>query len=161
VLAPLYEHGGELHAVFTKRPQSLRRHAGQISFPGGQADSDDADLVATALREAEEEIGLQPSAVSVLGALTPVSVPVSGFAIYPFVGLIQRPGQWRIAESEVEAVLERSLAELAGSYKRETLTRGGHTIETDTFTFAGQVIWGATARILTDLLTRMGLLEVA
>jgi 8-oxo-dGTP pyrophosphatase MutT (NUDIX family) len=161
VLAPIFEHESDLLAVFTKRPESLRRHAGQISFPGGQAEGDDPDLVATALREAEEEIGLQPSAVSVIGALTPVAVAVSGFAIYPFVALIEPPARWRRSADEVEAVLELSLTALASSYRRQTFTREGHIIETDTFAAHDQVIWGATARILADLLRRIALLEAA
>ena len=88
MLAPLFERDGELHAVFTKRRSDLRLHAGQISFPGGRRDRGDADLVATALRESHEEIGLDPAAVTVLGALSPTPTVVTDIAIYPFVGLI-------------------------------------------------------------------------
>jgi 8-oxo-dGTP pyrophosphatase MutT (NUDIX family) len=88
VLAPLFERDGELHAVFTRRRGDLRIHAGQVSFPGGRREPGDADLVATALREAHEEIGLDPAAVTVLGALHPTPTVVSDIAIYPVVGLI-------------------------------------------------------------------------
>jgi 8-oxo-dGTP pyrophosphatase MutT (NUDIX family) len=88
VLVALYLDGGRMHAVFTKRRENMRRHPGEISFPGGRHDKTDPDLLATALREAEEEIGLPRSAVHVLGALQPTPTIATGYAIYPFVGLI-------------------------------------------------------------------------
>ena len=91
VLVPLYESRGQLHAVFTKRRDDLRRHPGEISFPGGRRDEDDRDLLATSLREAEEEIGLPVDAVDVLGALQPTPTIATGYAVYPFVGMID-PG---------------------------------------------------------------------
>jgi 8-oxo-dGTP pyrophosphatase MutT (NUDIX family) len=161
VLVPLYERDGELFAVFIRRGEDLPWHGGQISFPGGRRDPGDAELSDTALREAEEEIGLERSAVSVLGALRPTAVPASGFALYPFVGAITVPPRWRIAEREVQGVLEFSLATLARSYVKRTMTRADHTFETDTYTSGDVLIWGATARVLTDLLARMSLLEAA
>lgn len=158
VLVPLHERDGKLCAVFTRRRDDLRRHAGQISFPGGREDPDDGDLVTTALRESAEEIGLQASVVTLLGALSPVSVRVSGFALYPFVGAIERPPAWIVATGEVESVLELELIELAGSYALQTLARGGRRIVSPTFQAGAELIWGATARVLCDLLTRMGLL---
>jgi 8-oxo-dGTP pyrophosphatase MutT (NUDIX family) len=158
VLVALDERAGELYAVFTRRRSDLRHHAGQISFPGGRRDAADADLAATALREAAEEIGLRAEAVTLLGALEPIPVPVSGFALYPFVGDMVRPSAWMPARDEVEEILELSLSELAGSYAMQTLRRGEREIETATFTSGEHVIWGATARILSDLLTRLGVL---
>jgi 8-oxo-dGTP pyrophosphatase MutT (NUDIX family) len=155
VLVPLYERGDDLIAVFTQRRDDLRRHAGQISFPGGARDRNDRALTDTALREAHEEIGLAPDAVTLLGALTPITVPASDFALYPFVATIDRPDEWAIAEREVEAVLELSLAELARNFGKKEITRADHTSKTDTYTCGGHFIWGATARILTDLLGRM------
>ena len=114
VLAPLWERDGELVAVFIKRHGELRLHAGQISFPGGRRDPGDVDLTATALREAHEEIGLEPAAVTVVGALTPTPTVVTDIAIYPFVGLIERPAAWTIAVDEVEAVLEAPLRRARG-----------------------------------------------
>jgi 8-oxo-dGTP pyrophosphatase MutT (NUDIX family) len=158
VLVPLHERNGEICAVFTRRRDHLRRHAGQISFPGGGEEPGDGDLIATALRETTEEIGLHADAVTLLGALSPVSVRVSGFALYPFVGAIERPAQWIPAAAEVEAILELALAELARSYAVQTVRRAARTIVTPTFDAGGELLWGATARILTDLLIRMGLL---
>ena len=91
VLAPLFvDAAGELHAVFTRRRHDLRRHPGEISFPGGRQDPGET-LIETALREAHEEVGLPPDAVDVLGALQPTPTMVTSYAIYPFVGLIE-PG---------------------------------------------------------------------
>ena len=86
VLVPLYTFDGELHAVFTERRDDMRKHAGEISFPGGRQDEPDEDLRQTALREAEEEIGLDPGVVELVGALPPVGTFVTGYRVYPFVG---------------------------------------------------------------------------
>src|SRR5437763_11892358 len=97
VLVPLYVDGDDLHAVFTQRREDLRRHAGEISFPGGRKDEEDADLSATALREAHEEVGLSPTAVELLGALQPTSTIATGYAVYPSVGLIEPGQEWTLS----------------------------------------------------------------
>jgi hypothetical protein len=97
--------------------------------------------------------------VTLLGALTPVPVRVSGFALYPFVAAIERPAAWTLAPLEVEAILELSLSELASTYAIKTIRRGEREIVSPTFTSGSDTIWGATARILTDLLTRMQVLK--
>jgi len=158
VLVPLHELDGELCAVFTQRPQDLPRHAGQISFPGGRVENTDADLVGTALREAHEEIGLPPSNVEVLGALRPLYVPPSDFAVYPVVGAIERPAAWRPAVGEVEAVHELTLEELAASRGRAMIVLPDGERETPTFTAGGLMIWGATAFMLDELLARLALI---
>jgi len=156
VLAPLHERDGELWAVFIMRRANLRLHAGQISFPGGRHEPADPDLAHTALREAHEEIGLEPSAVTLLGALTPTPTFVSDIAIYPVVGLIERPEAWTPAADEVERVLEAPLRSLAATHRVETFERpGGGRGTTDAYTIEGERIWGATGRILTDLLVRL------
>jgi 8-oxo-dGTP pyrophosphatase MutT (NUDIX family) len=156
VLVALSVDDGELVAVLTERRADLRRHAGEISFPGGRRDEDDADLVATALREAHEEIGLPPEAVEVIGALQPTPTIATGYAVYPFVGLIE-PGQiWKLSPREVAEVLELPLAALLRSYGRRRLIRRGIPIRTDTYIVDDRLIWGATARILADLFDRIG-----
>ena len=155
VLAPLWERDGELVAVFIKRHGELRLHAGQISFPGGRRDPGDVDLTATALREAHEEIGLEPAAVTVVGALTPTPTVVTDIAIYPFVGLIERPAAWTIAVDEVEAVLEAPLREIAATHRLQTFQRPQGPVSTDAYTIEGETIWGATGRIVADLLARL------
>ena len=156
VLVALYVDRGRLHAVFTKRRDDLRRHPGEISFPGGRRDDTDADLEATALREAEEEIGLPPAAVRVLGALPPTPTIVTGYAVYPFVGLIEPGMAWTLSAREVAAVLELALDDLLAGYARRRLVRRGIPIRTDTYVVGDDLIWGATARILADLLHRIG-----
>jgi 8-oxo-dGTP pyrophosphatase MutT (NUDIX family) len=156
VLVALYLDGGRMHAVFTKRREDLRRHPGEISFPGGRHDDTDPDLLATALREAEEEIGLPPAAVQVLGALQPTPTIATGYAIYPFVGLIEPGLAWTLSAREVAAVLELALDDLREGYGRRRLLRRGVPIRTDTYVVGDDLIWGATARILADLFDRIG-----
>ena len=156
VLVPLFEDdAGDLHAVFTRRRHDLRRHAGEISFPGGRRDEGEA-LLDTALREAHEENGLPPDAVDVVGALAPVGTFVTNYAIYPFVGLIEAGFAWVVAHAEVAEVLELRLEELRAGYGERRLVRRGIPFRTPTYEAGGHVIWGATARILGELLVRTG-----
>ncbi len=159
VLVPLYLTNGELHAVLTRRRADLRRHAGEISFPGGREDASDSDLIHTALREAQEEIGLDPEAVTVAGALLPIPTIATSYAIYPFVGLIEPGHDWRPSATEVERVLEMSLTDLRVGYGRRRLLRRGVPFRTDTFVVSDELVWGATARILSDLLERLDTLS--
>jgi 8-oxo-dGTP pyrophosphatase MutT (NUDIX family) len=154
VLVPLYlDAAEELHAVFTRRRHDLSRHAGEISFPGGRRDEGE-ELVATALRETHEEIGLPPSDVRLLGALPPTPTFVTNYAIYPFVGLIEPGFAWVVAHAEVDEVLELRLEGLRAGYGERRLVRRGIPFRTPTYEAGGHVIWGATARILGELLAR-------
>jgi 8-oxo-dGTP pyrophosphatase MutT (NUDIX family) len=153
VLVPLY--GDPLTAVFTERRADLKRHAGEISFPGGRQDSPEEDLRTTALREAEEEIGLDPKAVELIGALPPVGTFVTGYRVFPFVGLVE-PGQvWRPQAAEVAQVLEFTIADLIAGHEMQRLLRKGVPIKTPTYTVDGHLVWGATARILQSLFERL------
>ncbi len=156
VLVALYLDGGQLHAVFTKRREDLRRHPGEISFPGGRYDEGERDLRATALREAREEIGLPSAAVEIVGALQPTPTIATGYAVYPFVGLIDAGRAWTLSAREVAEVLEFPLPALLAGYARRRLIRRGVPIRTDTYLVGGSLIWGATARILADLFDRIG-----
>ena len=157
VLVPLFVADGELHAVFTKRRDDLRRHPGEISFPGGRRDHAGEQLHETALREAEEEVGISPAEVELLGTLAPVRTLVTGYVIFPHVGLIPRPARaWEISEREVAQVLELPLRPLLASFDQRPITRRGLTWETDSYVVDDHFIWGATARILGDLFARIG-----
>ena len=154
VLVPLYVQDGELTAVFTKRNAELRRHAGEISFPGGRRDEQE-ELRATALREAEEEIGLMRDLVDVVGALPPTGTFVTNYVIYPFVGITAPGGAFRPNPIEVDEIVELSLSDLIAGYEHKRLIRRGVPIKTDTYTVEGNFIWGATARITGMLLERL------
>jgi 8-oxo-dGTP pyrophosphatase MutT (NUDIX family) len=157
VLLAVYRWPEEPGLIFTERRADLRSHAGEISFPGGRQDAGDADLAATALREAQEEIALDPTAVVLQGALAPVSTFVTGYRVHPFVGLVAHPAELSLRPNpaEVETVLTFSLELLRESYEMRRLVRRGVPIRTPTYEVEGQLIWGATARILGDFLERL------
>jgi 8-oxo-dGTP pyrophosphatase MutT (NUDIX family) len=155
VLVPLYRRGGEIHAVFTRRRDDLRRHAGEISFPGGRQDAGEEDLRETALREAHEEIGLAPGSVRLAGGLQPTPTVVTNYAIYPFVGAIDDGTAWTLSHAEVAEVLELSLRAVRDGYERRRLVRRGMPFRTDVYVVGEHLIWGATARIVADLLERL------
>jgi 8-oxo-dGTP pyrophosphatase MutT (NUDIX family) len=155
VLVALYVDDGEPHAIFTRRRRDLRSHPGEISFPGGRRD-DGESLSLTALREAEEEIGLAREDVTLLGALTPVPTIATNYAVYPFVGMIEPGGTWTPSASEVDEVIELRLADLRAGRVRRRLLHRGIPFRTDVYDVGAElVIWGATARIVGDLLARL------
>jgi 8-oxo-dGTP pyrophosphatase MutT (NUDIX family) len=158
VLLPLYGWPEEPGLIFTERRADLRWHAGEISFPGGRKDDADADLAGTALREAEEEIGLDPAVVELGEELPTTGTFVTGYRIHPFVGKIPRPEELDLTPNptEVETVLTISLEVLREGYAMRRLIRRGVPIHTPTYEVEGHLIWGATARILGDLLERLG-----
>jgi 8-oxo-dGTP pyrophosphatase MutT (NUDIX family) len=158
VLLPLYGWpDDEPGLVFTERRADLRRHAGEISFPGGRHDPGDPDLGTTALREAEEEIGLDPAAVELGERLPATNTFVTGYRIHPFVGHIAHPRELALRPNpaEVETLLTFSLTVLRESYEMRRLIRRGVPVHTPTYEVEGRLIWGATARILADLLERL------
>lgn len=141
----------EPHVVLTKRRADLRRHAGEISFPGGRKDAEDADLSTTALREAEEEIGLERSLVSLLGTLPTTSTFATNYVIHPFVATIPAGTAWTPSAKEVAEVLELPLEAVRQAKTKTNIERRGITFQTDAYVVDGNVIWGATARILANL----------
>lgn len=157
VLVPLYGWPDDPGLIFTERRHDLRRHAGEISFPGGRQDEPDEDLRATALREANEEVGLDPESVDLVGALPPIGTFVTSYKVHPFVGLVGHPSELGLEPSptEVETVLAFSVERLRASFEMRRLVRRGVPIRTPTFTVDEHLIWGATARILQDLLDRL------
>jgi 8-oxo-dGTP pyrophosphatase MutT (NUDIX family) len=157
VLVPLFITAGarDPHVVLTKRRADLRRHAGEISFPGGRRDAGDASLADTALREAEEEIGLERNQVGLLGELPPTSTFATNYVIHPYVGVIPSGLLWQLSPREVDSVLELPLEALRSARTRTQLERRGISFETDAYVLDDNLIWGATARILEHLLERL------
>lgn len=156
VLVIIHYHDNEPHVFLTKRSSNLKAHRGEISFPGGRYVENDGTLLATALRETEEEIGISFTPDQVAGSLRTVRTMTSNHFIVPFVTVQEMLPQYRIAASEVESVIDPPLIETLGSIQPDTehyrLARDAYK-----FTYGGNVIWGATARILkqlNDLLVR-------
>jgi 8-oxo-dGTP pyrophosphatase MutT (NUDIX family) len=159
VLLGLFEQNGETYLGFIRRASTLRAHSGEIAFPGGSVDDTDASPIMTALREAQEEIGLDPARVEVLGVLSPVFTIVSNYLIIPVVAfLAQGLGTLHLQESEVAEMIFVPLQGLADPTiaHTEEWTRGGMRRTVYFYDYGPYRIWGATARILNGLL---GLLE--
>jgi 8-oxo-dGTP pyrophosphatase MutT (NUDIX family) len=149
----LYPRDRDVAVPLTVRASGLTRHAGQVSLPGGATDPGET-LSETALREASEEIGVNPSTVRVLGELTPVHVVVSGFTLHPIVGVTDRPPTFIAAPGEVDEILEVSLDDLrdASRIGRGTRIREGVAVEYPYFDLLGHQVWGATAMILGEFI---------
>lgn len=150
------------HILFIRRTGKLEKdkHAGQIAFPGGKKDPSDRDLVYTALREAEEEIALDLTAIDVLGALTPLYIPVSRFLVHPFVAYARHVPPLVRQEREIEEILEFSWTQIKDPQSRqEARVRLGPDIvlnHVPAFQIGGETIWGATAMIMNELLELTG-----
>jgi 8-oxo-dGTP pyrophosphatase MutT (NUDIX family) len=149
----LYPHHNGTAVALTVRASGLTRHAGQISLPGGATDPGET-LAEAALREAAEEIAVDPAAVRILGELTPVHVLVSGFTLHPVVGLTDRRPDFTPAPGEVEEILEVSLDDLrdASRIRQGTRIREGVAVEYPYFDLLGHQVWGATAMVLGEFI---------
>ena len=157
VLCLLFPVSDELHILLMKRREDKTAHSGQVSFPGGSYEATDAGLKATALREAQEEVGIMSADVAILGALTPLYIPVSNFNVYPFVGFAKNRPVYNLSHNEVSYTIEVSLKSLLDPARK---------ITTDVISPAvpgvirkvkayqledGTIIWGATAMIISEL----------
>jgi 8-oxo-dGTP pyrophosphatase MutT (NUDIX family) len=154
VLMLLYPHHGRLHCVFMRRAEYDGVHSGQVSFPGGMKEEHDASMTDTALREAQEEIGIDPARVRVLGVLTPLHIPVSNIVVYPTVGYVPERPVFRIDPEEVQYLIEESLDTLADAaiLKSEKMVIQDKEMDVPYFDVQGHHIWGATAMILSEFL---------
>jgi 8-oxo-dGTP pyrophosphatase MutT (NUDIX family) len=153
VLAPLFVRGGVPHALFTKRPKTLRNHGGQISFPGGGKDAEDLTLLHTALRETEEELGIPSDRVRVLGMLDEIPT-ITQFRVVPFVGVIPGDLAYRPNPEEIEEIIEVPIPHLLDPsiHRVENWRVSDEEHEVYFYDFGPHVIWGATARIVKNLL---------
>lgn len=153
VLIPLLRKRGEWFVLVTQRTRTVGHHKGQISFPGGACEAEDADLATTALRETYEEIGVPPVQVEVLGALDDFPT-ITSFRVTPFVGVIPHPFSYQLNATEVEAIIEVPLAffQDPGNLRTEQLEHEGQLHDVLFWDYGQHVIWGATARILKSFL---------
>ena len=159
VLIPFFIENDEHKILFTKRSAQVKTHKGQISFPGGVGEEKDQSLLETALREAQEEIGLLKDDVEILGQADDTTTAVSNFIVRPFVGLIPYPYNFTINPEEVDRIIEVPLKVFLGDnpkYRQNSAVFEGVIYPGSAFRYKGNVIWGATARILENL---MGILE--
>jgi 8-oxo-dGTP pyrophosphatase MutT (NUDIX family) len=156
VLLLFYDIAGQTHLLFTKRTELVEHHKGQISFPGGAEEPSDPDLLHTALRETFEEVGVMPEDVELVGQLNDIVSRMSHFVISPYVGIITAsvPYPFKPAHHEVEEILEVPLAHLLDDANviREMRSLEGEEVEVSSYRFGKHIIWGATARILRQLL---------
>ena len=157
VLLLLWPQDGSLYFVLTRRASDLRGHSGQISLPGGRCDPDDSDHTATALRETEEELGIATSDVQVLGRLDSIYIPPGNFMVFPVVGALPDPPRFRPRAAEVAEVLPLPLALLFDPQrKRESLqNRKGRCLRIPWYDLGGQMVWGATAMLLSEFEGRL------
>ena len=159
ILVPIVQREDDLYLVFIRRSDTVESHRGQVAFPGGRVDRTDTPLLQTALREAHEEVGIEPHLVDVLGGFPTMSTVSSGMLVAPFVGVLKRPVEYRIQEVEVAQVFEVSLRELAdpryrGIYEwRRDKDRAASNFPA--IFHSGQTIWGLTLRITENLLDMM------
>jgi 8-oxo-dGTP pyrophosphatase MutT (NUDIX family) len=157
VLVLLYPGEGRLLVLLTQRTADLLHHRAQISFPGGQQEADE-DLQVTALRESQEEVGIDPQSLRIMGHLTPLFIPPSNYCIFPTVAYAPERPALQPSEKEVAAVLEVPLDHLRDprNLKRETWKLRSHDVSVPFFDYQGHKIWGATAMVLSELLEIIG-----
>ncbi len=153
VLILLYKKDGKIYFPLTQRHEYDGVHSGQISFPGGKVEQDDSTVEQTALRETQEEIGIQQSSVKVLGSLTELFIIVSNFNVQPVVGYMDVSPKFLQDSGEVAHIIEVSLDELLDDSitgEKEILIRNKHKISAPYFNFNGHHVWGATAMVLAE-----------
>jgi 8-oxo-dGTP pyrophosphatase MutT (NUDIX family) len=158
VLILFYPYQGDIHLPLILRPAYEGVHGGQVAFPGGRMERTDESLVRTALREAQEEIGIRVSDVTVLGQLTELFIPPSNFMVLPVVGCMSRKPDFYPDPHEVEAVFEVTLSELTDERIRtnRTIEVRGMPVEAPGFVIQNYYVWGATAMMLSELLAVVG-----
>ena len=154
VLILLYKHKESVSTIFIQRPDYEGVHGGQISFPGGKQEDSDTDVIQTALREANEETGVEREKINILGKLTPLFIPVSNMIVTPVTGWINEKPHYKCNTDEVAFLIEADLKTLLDSsiVKSKPFEIRGELVDIKYFDYTGNTIWGATAMILHELL---------
>lgn len=155
VMILLYPKGDRIHTVFIQRPEYDGVHGGQISFPGGKKETSDPDLLYTAIRETSEEIGINSSEIKIISMLTPLYIPVSNIVVTPVIGWMEDQPVFTMQEDEVVFIIEADIRTLIdpSAIKTKSFEIRGDMVDIKYFDYMGNVIWGATAMILHELLT--------
>ncbi len=156
VFALFYPEDNGTHLLFIRRPVYNGHHSGQIAFPGGKQEPNDRDMVDTALRETEEEVGIHRDKIEILGSLSQVQIPVSKFTVQPYVGWIDHKPALSIQEEEVDEVLTfhiHHLLNIENEVRRRILVGENWRINVPCFEFEGHIVWGATALMTAELTT--------
>jgi 8-oxo-dGTP pyrophosphatase MutT (NUDIX family) len=160
VLVPVFrDGGGEIRIVLVVRADDGGQHGGQLGLPGGKPEPGDADLLSTALREAQEEVGLPPEAVDVVATLTPLATQATGWLVHPFLGRVPSDTAWRLQETEIVGILTPTARALADPASRSMLPfsslRFPEPLLVDGIDVEGHVLWGMTLRLLESVLPRL------
>jgi 8-oxo-dGTP pyrophosphatase MutT (NUDIX family) len=157
VMLLLFQKDGVWYTTLMQRPETPYPHSRQISFPGGGAESSDPSFEATALRETEEEFGIDASLISVVGALSPLYIPVSKYLVYPYIGYMSTPPVYNIQEDEVDEVIEVKITDLLADdtikITHIETSSGLKLKDVPYFDVANKVVWGATAMMLHEFVT--------
>jgi len=154
VLVPIYKENDDYHIVFIKRTRYEGAHSNQVSFPGGKCEPSDKNLISTALREANEEIGLLPDKVDVICQLSEVHIPVSNHLVTPYVGILTEKPVFKTSDKEVQYVIVTTLSHLKNPeiIKSSSMQLNRGLVDVPYFDVDGEMIWGATAMMLSELL---------
>ncbi|SDD08246.1 NUDIX hydrolase [Williamwhitmania taraxaci] len=154
VLIPIFPHEGRAHIVFIKRQTYDGIHSAQVAFPGGKKEESDDNMLETALREAEEEVGIRPESVTILGTLTPLFIPISNYLVLPVIGILKERPTFYPNLQEVEYIIEMPICQLLQPNSRSVITQnlGGLPLSTPHFKAGEDMIWGATAMILAEFI---------
>ena len=153
ILIALFEKDGELYFPLIKRPEHEKNHPGQIALRGGSKEENE-NLEETALREANEEIGIDPKKVQIIGELTPIPIPISGYIVHTFVAFVDEEPEWKISKEEVAEFFVLKVSELtkADNKYSETWTLRKTEVDIPIFKVMNQKIWGATASVLSEFI---------
>ncbi|MCH8865100.1 MAG: CoA pyrophosphatase [Chloroflexi bacterium] len=152
VLLPIYRKDGQYHILLIRRTETVKKHKGEISFPGGVYEERDGSLLETALRESAEEIGLKAGDVEILGELDDEVSVTTNYVISPFIAAIPWPYRFRLDRRETEEIIEAPIDSLLKSNYLRPEIINGETVTADYYKYRDRIIWGATARILNKFL---------